>query len=151
MGRVSRLKRERRVLRRDVKSELVARVESRGRAGQLPWGPLRQGPKISDGLAALIQPYTYDDMEIEARRKLVCLGVMAWNYAVAPATLSRERIFSAPESTGAAEPERLFQLIEELAQRKLRDFADDRRLILDAELRELSDGSFYIAAAAVQD
>jgi hypothetical protein len=60
MGKASRLKRERQGVRREMKSDLIARVESRAAVGHLPWGQASGGPKISDALAELIQPYSYD-------------------------------------------------------------------------------------------
>ena len=149
MGKASRLKQERRALRQDVKQELITRVESRA-TSRLPWGHPRRGPKVSEGLTALIEPYLYDDLDIDARRKLVWLAVLAWNHAVSPETLSQEKILSTLEDAQANDADLLLRTIEEMAQRKLREFADDRRLILDAELREESDGSFYLAAAAAQ-
>jgi hypothetical protein len=150
MGKASRLKRERQGVRREMKSDLIARVESRAAVGHLPWGQASGGPKISDALAELIQPYSYDDMDIETSRKLVCLGVLAWNRAVAPDMVSREEIRRSLESSGTPEPESIDRIIEVMTQRKMQLFPDDLRLIVDAELREQNDGSFYLVAAFAQ-
>ena len=53
MGKASRLKRKRQSVRREVKSDLIARVESHTAVGHLPWGQAPGGPKISDALAEL--------------------------------------------------------------------------------------------------
>lgn len=150
MGKASRLKRKRQSVRREAKSDLIARVESHAAVGHLPWGQALGGSKISDALAELIQPYSYDDMDIEASRKLVCLGVLAWNGAVAPDTVSREEIRRSLESSGTPQPESIDRIIEEMMQRKMQLFPDDLRLIVDAELREQNDGSFYLVAAFAQ-
>ena len=84
MGNASRLKRERLSVRRGLKSDIIARVESRVDVAHLPWGRARGGPKVSDTRGELIRPYSYDDMGIEACRKLAGVGVLAWNRAVAP-------------------------------------------------------------------
>jgi hypothetical protein len=89
-------------------------------------------------------------MGVEACRKLACLGVLAWNRAVAPDMVSREEIRGSLESSGTPEPESIDRIIEEMTQRKLRLFPDDLRLIVDAEVREQNDGSFYLAAAFAQ-
>ena len=60
MGKASRLKRERQSVRREVKSDLTARVDSRADVGRLPWGRARGGPKVSDALGELIRPYSQD-------------------------------------------------------------------------------------------
>jgi hypothetical protein len=150
MGKASRLIRKRQSVRREAKSHLIARVESHTAVGHLPWGQAPGGPKISDALAELIRPYSYDDMGIEACRKLACLGVLAWNRAVAPDMVSREEIRGSLESSGTPESESIDRFIDEMTQRKLQLFPDDLRLIVDAEVREQNDGSFYLAAAFAQ-
>jgi hypothetical protein len=150
MGKASRLKRKRQSVRREVKSDLIARVESHAAVGHLPWGRAPGGPRISDALAELIRPYSYDDMGVEACRKLACLGVLAWNRAVAPEMVSREQILNSLEGSGTPEPEAIDRIIEDMTQRKLKLFPNDLRLIVDAEVREQDDGSFYLVAAFAQ-
>jgi hypothetical protein len=55
-------------VRREVKSDLTARVESRADVGHLPWGGARGGPKVSDALGELIRPCSQDYMGVEACR-----------------------------------------------------------------------------------
>jgi hypothetical protein len=152
MGRARRLKRERENFRREAQCNLIARIESHGGVVPLPWGGRAcSGPKISDGLAELIRPYSYDNMTTQANRRLVCLGVFAWNQALAPEKFSRELILDTLQRAQVPEPEAPYEMVEEMRQRKLQSFPDDRRLILDAELREQDDGSLYLAAAATRE
>jgi hypothetical protein len=146
MGKASRLKRE----RRHAKHDLLARIQPSPAGRMQPRANARGMPKISASLGELIQPYVRDDMGLEAYRKLVTLGATAWNCAVEPDLLSNDRLRELLMSGDMSDPEALdaaCRFVEELKQRKDHCFPDDRRSILGTEVRQQSDGSFYLLAA----
>jgi hypothetical protein len=89
---------------------------------------------MSEVLIAFLEPYSEHWTNEEQLRKLLSVALIAWNAAVASGKKGEELIQSTLQ---AAPPEvrgDLKAIIEELMQRKLAHFADNKRLIISYEL-----------------
>jgi len=154
MGKASREKRERKAVQRDARQALAARVESyRGSEPQLNLpkkGPGR-GPEISDSLAVLLQPYITAGMTAVARQTLARIGVMAWNFSITHGGIPRQEIEKNVTPDSPELQQKVLGLMDEISRRKLQLFPSDRRRIIDAELREQNNGTFYLAVSLMED
>jgi hypothetical protein len=90
-------------------------------------------------------------MDAAARRTLVRAAVLAWNRTIGPAGISRQELAGYISSPCAEARQAVLDLIEEMSRRKLQLFPGDQREIVDAELREQNNGSFYLAVTLVED
>lgn len=106
------------------------------------------GPKISALLGELIEPYAIKDLTPDELRKLVGLGVAAWNLASLDESLRTSKIGQLLESIGAPDDLDLMDLIRELIERKRALFADDSRFIVSWDVRQ-DKNHFHISAAAL--
>jgi hypothetical protein len=119
--------------------------------GRNPYG------KISASLLDLIDPYADDDLPLDTMRKLVVMGVVAWNIASTSNTLDEaaaelDRFISDTPALGAsagtaAQDFRVAVL--GLVRRKRLLFPQDKRLVTSYELSRERSG-LHLRAAAVQ-
>lgn len=144
MGKASRRKRENRAGRREVLSQL--RAEGIAKGMRVVSG--HRGRKLSVALGELIRPYLEDGIRVDEYRSLVTIGALAWNIAVLPDTISDEWLQSLLREAGVSDTLSFRGLLEELKERRLRLFPNDRRFIVRTEVHEQSDGTFYLAVAA---
>jgi hypothetical protein len=77
--------------------------------------------------------------------------VLAWNRTIGPDGISRQELAGCVSSPCAEARQAVLDLIEEMSRRKLQLFPGDLREIVDAELREQNNGSFYLAVTMVED
>lgn len=148
MGKASRRKSQQRL----AVERALAHAESR-HAGlrELPLARNFKGPATSVVLWELIQPYAEEATSLEKYRKLVAFGEVAWNWAVEPDLYPHERIKDIFRQAGMSSDDLdgAYQALNELKERKMRLFPEDRRLIVNTEVHVQDDGSYYLAAAAV--
>ncbi|MDN5870925.1 MAG: hypothetical protein L0H73_09445 [Nitrococcus sp.] len=103
---------------------------------------------MSVAVGELIEPYLYGNIQIEEYRKLATMGALAWNIAIVPNFMSEDRFQDLLVDAGASEAVALWGLIEEMKERKQQLFPNDQRIIVDTEVREQPNGTFYLAVAA---
>jgi hypothetical protein len=107
------------------------------------------GVKMSDLLQELVEPYAADTEGLEEYKKLLSLGVLAWNIALGPSARDTALIDEGIDrGLGTGNPEARAiarQLIEELIERKRRHFAGFRRPILDFILQDVGDGRCHLS------
>jgi hypothetical protein len=146
MAKASRTKRDRNEVRQSAAHTLRIRSEARG----IPPGHFKEGPEArgaADALNELIDPYLSDELTLEQRSRVVTLGVLAWNSALLPEGVWQELVREAVESVPEDLRPHLVKAVEDLRRRKLQLFPQDRRQIVDRELRLQKDGSFYLMVA----
>jgi hypothetical protein len=150
MGKASRLKRERSELRADTRRTLIDRVSSRlGAARGIPESQPDQ-PPISGLLRQLIAPYHGEEASLDAYRKLVLFGMLAWNRAVLQQAEGQAMFHDLGEALEGepADKRSVLEVFDEMTERKRQLFPDDRRVILEVETLREPDGSFRIAVAS---
>ena len=98
--------------------------------------------KMSDALARFVEPYLgFTDSE-ESYRRLLSLGVVAWNAALLSGDERRQMIDDTLGHVRGSEAEKggVRQFIDDLVRRKQAEFAADRRPIVDFELTDTGTG-----------
>ena len=106
------------------------------------------GPKISASLGELIEPYAIKDLTPDELRKLVGLGVAAWNLSSLDESLRASKIGQLLEAIDAPDDLDLMELIRELIERKLALFGDDSRFVVSWDVQQ-DKNHFHISAAAL--
>ena len=108
--------------------------------------------KISAVIIRMIEPYAPDDLGFDEYRVLIAVCKAAWNLTVleqfADCTLPkvRDAIERVREiAAGIGRP----ALLDELQQRKISLFPDDRRFIVNVTVEPLESGSRYVTAASI--
>lgn len=109
--------------------------------------------KLSDALLKLIQPYAHEADSYDLYYALVGFASAAWNSSLVAEPERSKLIDDLLEITlkrGAPRQAKaeLRSLIEELIQRKLKLFPNDRRYVATFELEDRGD-SFYLSVASV--
>ena len=96
---------------------------------------------MSDVLEAFIKPYEEAAPTEDAMRRLLMLGILAWNAAILPEKKGRELIDETIDSAlaGASREDRVQtkKLVEVLVWRKLELFEENTRMILSFELTNM--------------
>jgi hypothetical protein len=147
MGKASFRKRLAREEREALKS-LQASMGAQGHDLQA-WRPgLGTGGKISEKLITLFEDLLHEDVALPEAKAMIRLAAVAWNLAIEPeiGEGEREQLLAdlAPEAQAAAQAN-----LEQMTQRKLALFPQDRRVVFKTDAHLLSDGDFYFTAAAV--
>jgi hypothetical protein len=138
------------------KDRVPRRLFKQGRGPAIPPGskvvfspPGRE--KMSDVLEDFVEPYRDLADTEDAFRKLLNLGMLAWNAALLPGGERRAMI---DETLGAAlsrasAPDRAQArvFVEEMVRRKLEHFPGNRRAIISFELTDTGTG-FHLAVAS---
>lgn len=144
VGKASRLKRERK--EGELSAQEAMRAKFKAPDG-VPTSTEADGPKLSDALEEIFNPYLEKGMGLKERKNLARLAALAWNAMLMPDSTVRstlERTFSElPGQTRAA----AIQMITDMAQRRRQRFPEDRRWIADTDVHALPDGSFYLVVA----
>ena len=141
--------------RRKEKKKLLRREEAqRKAAGEIVYidrddlGP-GAPEKMSEVLMEFLEPHVEKCKTAEEIRKLVLLGIVAWNAAVAPPA-EGERLIR--DTMGTMPPDvrkDYLSVIADLMERKLAFFADNTRLIVDYELTMGPDGPHLSVASTL--
>jgi hypothetical protein len=113
------------------------------------------GIRMSDVLEDFVEPFIHylpDEPDLNAYRGLLSLGMAAWNAALTPDLLKRQRLIDDVIRSGlcsATQDQAIFrQLVDELIVRKERHFAGYNRPILDFVLEDRGD-SWHLTVASV--
>jgi hypothetical protein len=150
MGKASRSKKKK--IPQSFVSTLPASLSN------LPFAPgCNPYGKISASLLDLIDPYADDDLPLDTMRKLVGMGVVAWNIASTSNTLDEaaaelDRFISDTPALGASAgtaAQDFRVAVMGLVQRKRLLFPQDKRLVVSYELSRERSG-LELRAAAVQ-
>lgn len=105
--------------------------------------------KMSEALENLIEPYTEEVGTIEAMRKLVALGGLAWNLALLPSEVVAKELPKLIKGM-AVEPgnaQMLIEVIQKMIERKLLLYPDVNRYIVNSQVEDLGDG-WHISVAS---
>jgi hypothetical protein len=145
MGKASLRKRLAREQREAMKS-LQTNVAAQGFDLQA-WRPGRTGGKISEKLLKLFEDDVNEDTDLTAAKALILMAAVAWNLAVEPEVGEemRRRLFADLPAGAHADAQ---AHLEQLKQRKLALFPEDRRLVMQTDAHLQSDGDFFFTAAA---
>ena len=106
------------------------------------------GPKMSQVLLDFIQPLLHGGETIEQYKMAVALGTLAWNAALLPAAERGQVLNDALTAIDVNTRQGVRTILELLIDRKLADFADEKRLIASYEVSE-SGSSRYVQVASL--
>ncbi|CCI06216.1 Genome sequencing data, contig C288 [Microcystis aeruginosa PCC 7941] len=128
--------------------------EKKLREKSLPFKEIVVSPSgevtMSEVLEDFIEPYRKSNETKGSMRTLLTIGIIAWNLALSPESKRQEmidRVFNKDLLKGDKRLKADIQgLIDELIARKNRYFSENKRMIVDFELKEL--GSEYHLSVA---
>lgn len=128
--------------------------EKKLREKSLPFKEIVVSPSgevtMSEVLEDFIEPYRESNETKGSMRTLLTIGIIAWNLALSPESKRQEmidRVFNKDLLKGDKRLKADIQeLIDELIARKNRYFSENKRMIVDFELKEL--GSEYHLSVA---
>lgn len=128
--------------------------EKKLREKSLPFKEIVVSPSgevtMSEVLEDFIEPYRKSNETKGSMRTLLTIGIIAWNLALSPESKRQEmidRVFNKDLLKGDKRLKAEIQeLIQELIARKNRYFSENKRMIVDFELKEL--GSEYHLSVA---
>jgi len=107
--------------------------------------------KMSEVLLAFVEPYLEYATTRDAFERLIAIGAVAWNAALASPegrhSLLDETSKSIQESAGEEGAEVYKALVNDLIERKGRYFANNKRLIVTYQVTEWK-GKFHLAVAS---
>lgn len=107
--------------------------------------------KMSEVLLAFVEPYLEYATTRDAFERLIAIGVVVWNAALASPedrrSLLDETSESVRESAGKEDAEVYRALVNDLIKRKERYFANNRRLIATYQVTEGKD-KFHLSVAS---
>jgi hypothetical protein len=138
------------------KDRLPRRLFNRARGLKVPPGTQvvyepEGREKMSEVLEDFVEPYRDQAESYDAFRKLLHLGVLAWNAALMPEGKRRAMIDDVLEAglsrASAADRAAARQIVDALIRRKEELFAANRRAILSFELTDRGD-DFYLSVAS---
>ena len=144
MGKKPRPKRPKKLKKRKMKSTSLRRTQG----------------KISDALVDVAKPLLVQqssDLEIwetdlETWEKIMTLTMVAWNAVVTEEETGEPMLSKLPgilaEKTGLPE-QACAELIVPLAARKMAEYPNDRRFVMNVQVSELDGGRFYVTAASM--
>jgi len=135
--------------------KLLKSFEKKLREKSLPFKEIVVSPsgevKMSEVLEDFVEPYRESPETKESMRRLLTLGTIAWNLALSPESKRQgmiDRVFNKDLLNGDEKLKAEIQgLIEELIARKNRYFSENRRMIVDFELKELGN-DYHISVAS---
>jgi hypothetical protein len=128
------------------------------RAGSQPMLP-DEGPvvfleprgevKMSEVLLDFIRPYEDCWKTEEQLRKVIIMAMVAWNAAIEGGSRGQELVQSVLETLPPEAQADFLQCVAELIERKLRFFADNRRMIINYQLTMTPDGPHLLVASTL--
>jgi len=103
-----------------------------------------EGEKMSDVIEEFLAPYEQFAQSAEEYRRLVLMGAMAWNAALAQGVKRKQLLgdmLRAIVPNGDRQTqEDFYGIVKEMIERKERYFANNRRYILNIQLTETPTG-----------
>jgi hypothetical protein len=115
---------------------------------------LSSAPKISEALSEFVQPVLamMPDVPIETVKEIFSIAVMVWNAVLLDDEQGADYLNDAHTLLRGSDDQRgrefMDALVDDLADRKRTEFADDRRLIGDWQIFAQHDGGFRLRAEA---
>jgi hypothetical protein len=144
-------KRETRLARRGLGAPRLSYSSDFSPATQVVHGPVG-GFKMSDVLSEFIAPLMDSTNNRSDLTQLLSMAQTAWNIALEPADCHEAMIDEAIAERLINPSKRLRvgcrELLGWFVARKLKHFADCRRLILGFEVKDLEDGGHYLSVAS---
>jgi hypothetical protein len=107
--------------------------------------------KMSDVLESFVEPWMTSDMTVDAYRRLLTLGMAAWNAALLPAD-KRAAFIDDLAGSGKLSPasRTMFcSIIQEMIDRKQAFFAEITRAIISMELMDTGDEPYLSVASTL--
>ncbi len=101
-----------------------------------PQSPVR---KISDAVTEMINPEMREARDFEEQKKIIGLGVTAWNLGIMKAHNGEKEILKLKKSFKNALSKELANLIIEFSEVKCTDYSEYDELIIDWEFTRLND------------
>ena len=95
---------------------------------------------MSDVLMEFIEPYAEFATTDEEFGKLIPIAVVAWNAAILPPRERQEMIDNIIDAAIPMAKEDAKAIIEEMMKRKEKDFAQNRRMILNYQITKTREG-----------
>ena len=146
MGKASRMKREKHERYDALLTKLPKDFPYRVTSVDKP----RSGVKLSEALLEFLEPFT-DGMEGEEEwKKVVGIGVIAWNAALLPWDSVLTSLQDFCDSIAHPDPKTLKAVLLDLVDRKLSFFAEDKRMVLRYEVSMTEKGPFLSVVSGEQ-
>ncbi|MAF10486.1 hypothetical protein CMK11_08540 [Candidatus Poribacteria bacterium] len=121
--------------------DLAVKLEKNGNLGGRPIHVAKPGDeKMSEVFEAFIEPYLDTIEGLDPTRKLVMLGVVAWNAALMQRKDRRALVRKLLDGLPGDETSLVASFVNQLIRRKKTHFGDCRRAIAEAIVRETADG-----------
>ncbi|MBI4785014.1 MAG: hypothetical protein HY785_27480 [Oscillatoriophycideae cyanobacterium NC_groundwater_1537_Pr4_S-0.65um_50_18] len=109
--------------------------------------------KMSEVLQAFVEPHLEFAHNLEQRRKMFSIALLAWNLALLPEEEQQKQMQEIIDQMCLGKDRQAQQdireVLEELTNRKRRSFADYRRYIIDFELQETAQ-DFHLSVISSQ-
>jgi len=113
------------------------------------------GVKMSDVLAGFVGPLAGDWQDAEAYRRLLTLGLVAWNAALQPPSEQQHMVDDVIGKGLSGESQYMRQMCREIVDRlilrKQTHFAQYRRPILNFALEDRGGGDYFLSVISVLD
>jgi hypothetical protein len=111
-------------------------------------------PKMSEIFQEFIDPYSESANDYKSRIKLLEVAAMAWNLAILPEAdrqlMLKQTIQMMVDQAGSQIESDIRGILDELMARKLKYFADCKRLVVDFNLEETRSG-FQLSVASTME
>ncbi|RLD51029.1 MAG: hypothetical protein DRJ05_18875 [Bacteroidetes bacterium] len=115
-----------------LKNQLGANINFNNRS----LSPVR---KISDVVTEMINPVMREARDFEEQKKIIGLGITAWNLGIVKTHNGEKEILKLKNSFKKAIPKELVNLIIEFSEVKCTDYSEYDELIIDWEFTHLND------------
>ncbi len=106
--------------------------------------------KMSEVLTEFIKPYMKRVNTVDEHRKLLVIAVLAWNAAILPEEKRQEMVNTLLANLQMPDDKDFRSIIEMMIERKMKHFAEIRRLIVNFELTDLG-SSTHLSVASTLD
>lgn len=136
----------------------LASLEKKLRKESFPFEKLVVSPpgevKMSEVLEDFVEPYREEAQTKEATRRLLTLATIAWNAALYPEP-ERQGMIDQVLTDDIVEGDKklkaeIQEIVKELIARKNRYFSENKRMILDFELKDVGSGYHLSVASTLE-
>ena len=105
--------------------------------------------KMSEVLPEFIKPYMKGVNTMDEHRKLLMFGILAWNAAILPEEKRQAMVNTLLANLGMQDDKEFRSIIEMMIERKMKHFAEIRRLIVNFELTDLGQRTHLSVASTL--
>ena len=105
--------------------------------------------KMSEVLTEFIKPYMKRVNTVDEHRKLLVIAVLAWNAAILPEEKRQEMVNALLANLQMPDDKDFRSIIEMMIERKMKHFAEIRRLIVNFELTDLGQRTHLSVASTL--